>query len=190
MGNQHFISRMRNSSPHPPPLTCVKYVSFVNRRFNPETVHFLSSEGGHFQAFGAINIINVLFRFCRLWGKARLQETQAEILSNAVFCSIFSTQKTAGRGKCQSRPTKVFWPQECNVSGSNGQFDKWHLFRASTRKCVIHYALALFREGEIQKAREGCGCPKFVAGQVFRQGQLLLAPLRPPQASWVFWEIL
>ena len=52
--------------------------------FNPETVHFLGSCKGHFQAFGTTKIVNVLLGFLRLLGKARLEERQAKILPNAM----------------------------------------------------------------------------------------------------------
>ena len=60
------------------------------------------------------------------WGKACLQETQAKILSNAVFCSVW-TPRSVRHDTCQTRPTKplknfFYWRQIWRVAGRESDY--------------------------------------------------------------------
>ena len=75
--------------------------------------------------------MNVLFRvFFVFWGQPSHQEAQAQILPNAVSCSIW-TRRTAKHADWAWQLSKaglqgLFKAKICTVSGWKRQFDKWY----------------------------------------------------------------
>ena len=66
------------------------------------------------------------------------------------------------------------------TKNEGNKLSSWHL---GSGACIFCAATEGHDECVCQKTREGCGCPKFLAGKVFRQISTLLEDNSP-----IFWQ--
>ena len=81
--------------------------------------------------------MNALFRFSRFLGKSKSSRDTGQNTSKCfvlLLLKVFGLQDPFDMIDVKSRPTVPFWVQKCTVSKLKHQFDKWHLFYATTRE--------------------------------------------------------